>query len=130
MDFWNDTLTEKSWNIMVGLKGFDFIVIGGWAAYLWTKMHKSKDVDIVIKNFEDLDLCRRFWERGWEVWYFSQASIIHYHNRLSAQNMGLLSIFHKGSRNHIFSGIKYYFKYLGRKLPKIPNILDKNVKIL
>ena len=44
---------------MVGLKGFDFVVIGGWAAYLWTKMHKSKDVDIVIKNFEDLDLLKK-----------------------------------------------------------------------
>ena len=59
MDFWNNTLTEKSWNIMLGLKGFDFVVIGGWAAYLWTKMHKSKDVDIVIKNFEDLDKLRK-----------------------------------------------------------------------
>ena len=59
MDFWNNTLTEKSWNIMLGLKGFDFVVIGGWAAYLWTKMHKSKDVDIVIKNFEDLDLLKK-----------------------------------------------------------------------
>ena len=59
MDFWNNTLTEKSWNIMKELKGFDFIVIGGWAAYLWTTMHKSKDVDIVIKNFEDLDKLRK-----------------------------------------------------------------------
>ena len=59
MDFWNNTLTEKSWNIMLGLKGFDFVVIGGWAAYLWTKMHKSKDVDIVIKNCEDLDLLKK-----------------------------------------------------------------------
>jgi len=56
MEFWNSTLTEKSWRIMLQLKekNFDFIVIGGWAAYLWTNLHKSKDVDIVLKDFEDL----------------------------------------------------------------------------
>jgi len=53
MEFWNNTLTEKSWKILQQLKkeNFDFVLIGGWAAYLWTKLHKSKDIDIVIKNF-------------------------------------------------------------------------------
>ncbi|HII30380.1 hypothetical protein COT48_03565 [Candidatus Woesearchaeota archaeon CG08_land_8_20_14_0_20_47_9] len=61
MEFWNSALTEKSWNALVQLrqKKFDFIVIGGWAAYLWTRLHKSKDVDIVIKNFEDLAILKR-----------------------------------------------------------------------
>lgn len=35
-------------------KPFRFIVIGGWAAYLWTKNHKSKDIDIIIPDFKDL----------------------------------------------------------------------------
>lgn len=35
-------------------KKFKFIVIGGWAAYLWTNLHKSKDIDIAMKNFDDL----------------------------------------------------------------------------
>src|SRR3989344_4178938 len=49
MEFWNSLLTEKSWNILKDLKGkFDFILIGGWASYLWTKTHKSKDIDIII----------------------------------------------------------------------------------
>lgn len=58
MEFWNSLLTEKSWNIMQKLKkeNFKFIVIGGWAAYLWTKQHKSRDIDIIIYNFEDLEL--------------------------------------------------------------------------
>lgn len=55
-EFWNSTLTEKSFSILLGLKKlpFEFVVIGGWAAYLWTKAHKSKDIDILLKNFEDM----------------------------------------------------------------------------
>ena len=64
MEFWNSTLTEKSWEIMLKLKEkkFDFVVIGGWAAYLWTNLHKSKDVDIVIKDFEDLSFLKKDYE--------------------------------------------------------------------
>jgi hypothetical protein len=58
MEFWNSILTEKSWKILQRLKGFNFILIGGWAAYLWTNLHKSKDIDIVIKNFKDLALLK------------------------------------------------------------------------
>ena len=49
MEFWNSLLTEKSWNILQEIKSkFNFILIGGWASYLWTKTHKSKDIDIII----------------------------------------------------------------------------------
>lgn len=54
-EFWSEIVTERSWQVLLGLKGFDFILIGGWAAYLWTRMHKSKDVDIVLKDFGALD---------------------------------------------------------------------------
>lgn len=61
MEFWNSTLTEKSWNILLDLnkKPFKFIVIGGWAAYLWTKLHKSKDLDIVLKDMQGLDYLKQ-----------------------------------------------------------------------
>jgi len=61
MEFWNSALTEKSWKILQKLseKKFEFIVIGGWAAYLWTNSHKSKDIDIIIKNFEDLNILKK-----------------------------------------------------------------------
>lgn len=61
MQFWNSTLTEKSWKILQNLreKNFNFIVIGGWAAYLWTNLHKSKDIDIVLKDFEDLAFLKK-----------------------------------------------------------------------
>ncbi|MFH1071891.1 MAG: hypothetical protein V1743_00500 [Nanoarchaeota archaeon] len=60
MEFWHETLTQKSWNILLDLKkkSFTFILIGGWAAYLWTRLHKSKDVDIVLQNMTDLDFLK------------------------------------------------------------------------
>lgn len=49
MEFWNSQLTEKSWQILQDFrKKYDFILIGGWATYLWTKQQKSKDIDIVV----------------------------------------------------------------------------------
>ncbi len=49
MEFWNSQLTEKSWSILQDFrKKYDFILIGGWAAYLWTRQQKSKDIDIVV----------------------------------------------------------------------------------
>ncbi len=55
-EFWNSAVTEKSFNLLLNLKKlpFEFVVIGGWAAYLWTKAHKSRDIDILLKNFEDM----------------------------------------------------------------------------
>jgi len=50
MEFWNSQLTEKSWQILQDLnKKYDFILIGGWATYLWAKQQKSKDIDIVVE---------------------------------------------------------------------------------
>src|SRR3989344_944923 len=50
MEFWNSQLTEKSWQIMQELKKeYNFILIGGWAAYLWARQQKSRDIDIVVE---------------------------------------------------------------------------------
>src|SRR3989344_5457311 len=56
MDYWNDIITEKSWNVLQKIRKLpiNFILIGGWAAYLWTKLHKSKDIDIIVKDFNAL----------------------------------------------------------------------------
>lgn len=61
MEFWNSLLTEKSFVLLKELnkKPFKFILIGGWAAYFWTRQHKSKDIDIVIPNFEDLEYLKK-----------------------------------------------------------------------
>ncbi len=57
MEFWNTLITQKSWEILQDLtkKPFHFILIGGWAAYMWTRLHKSKDIDIIIYDYESLE---------------------------------------------------------------------------
>lgn len=53
-DFYNDLITEKSWKTLQRLKGqIDFVLIGGWAVYLYTKTLKSKDIDIIV-SYENL----------------------------------------------------------------------------
>lgn len=37
---------------------FEFILIGGWAAYLWTGLHKSKDIDVVV-DINNLDFIKK-----------------------------------------------------------------------
>lgn len=54
MDYWHSILTERSWQVLQELKGrFPFILIGGWAVYLWAHTHKSKDIDIIV-DFDTL----------------------------------------------------------------------------
>ncbi len=49
MEFWNSDLIEKSWQVLLDFKKkYKFILIGGWATYLWAKQQKSKDIDIVV----------------------------------------------------------------------------------
>lgn len=49
IEFWNSLLTEKSWALLQELrKEYNFVLIGGWAVYLFTKRQKSKDIDIVV----------------------------------------------------------------------------------
>ncbi len=53
-EFWNETATQASWERLQKLRGeFEFTLIGGWAVWLWTKQHKSKDIDIIV-NFDTL----------------------------------------------------------------------------
>jgi effector-binding domain-containing protein len=48
-EFWSESVTNASWKKLIELsKKYDFVLIGGWAAYLWTDTHKSKDIDIVV----------------------------------------------------------------------------------
>lgn len=60
---------------------------------------------------EDVDWCRRFWEKGWQVYYLADTEMVHYHQRLSALNPGLRGIFSYATRIHIKSAIKYFLKY-------------------
>jgi hypothetical protein len=47
--FYQDLVTEKSWFLLNRLKKeISFVLIGGWAVYLYTNSLKSKDIDIII----------------------------------------------------------------------------------
>ncbi len=53
-EFWHESLTEESWKKLQELsKETEMIVIGGWSVWLWTKQHKSKDIDIIV-GFDEL----------------------------------------------------------------------------
>ncbi|MDZ7798393.1 MAG: glycosyltransferase family 2 protein [Patescibacteria group bacterium] len=65
--------------------------------------------------FEDVDWCRQFWQAGFLVCYLNNIEIVHYHQRLSAENPGLRGIFSQATRIHIASALKYFAKYWGAK---------------
>ncbi|MEK6981944.1 MAG: hypothetical protein AABX38_03355 [Candidatus Micrarchaeota archaeon] len=57
-EFWSEEVTSASWIRLLELsKKYDFILIGGWSAYMWTKTHKSKDIDIVV-NYLSLEVLK------------------------------------------------------------------------
>lgn len=65
MNYYRDQVTQKSWQILTNLSSkYRFVLIGGWAVWLYTKQLKSKDIDIVIdldqlgKLSEDFDLVK------------------------------------------------------------------------
>ncbi len=54
MDYYHNLITEKSWQYLQTLKRhYNFILIGGWAVYLYGKALKSKDIDIIC-DYEEL----------------------------------------------------------------------------
>lgn len=58
-EFYHDLITEKSFKTLRDLKkDFDFILIGGWAVFLYVKALKSKDVDIIL-DYDQLEKIRQ-----------------------------------------------------------------------
>lgn len=67
--------------------------------------------------FEDVDWCRRFWEKDWKVVYVPDAKFSHYHQRSSESGglWGLIS--NRIAREHVKSAMKYFWKYRGKPWP-------------
>ena len=62
MAYYHDLITQKSWEELKKLKKkFNFVLIGGWAVYLYSKTLKSKDIDILIE-YEELIKLRKVYE--------------------------------------------------------------------
>jgi len=52
-EFYQNLITEKSFKILQDLRRqYDFILIGGWAVFLYTKALKSKDIDLIVDYLE------------------------------------------------------------------------------
>ncbi len=68
--------------------------------------------------FEDVDWCRRFWEKGWRVTYVPEAVFSHFYQHTSRGNafVGLLT--NRPTREHIKSALKYFWKFRGKPLPR------------
>jgi len=68
--------------------------------------------------FEDVDWCRRFWENGLKVVHYPYARMYHYHGKGSASMNAFKAVFlNKLTREHIKSGLKYFWKYFGKPNP-------------
>jgi N-acetylglucosaminyl-diphospho-decaprenol L-rhamnosyltransferase len=68
--------------------------------------------------FEDVDWCRRYWENGLKVTYVPQVKMYHYHGKGSASESAIKAFFfNKLTREHMKSGLKYFWKYLGKPNP-------------
>ncbi|MBI5655015.1 glycosyltransferase family 2 protein [Candidatus Uhrbacteria bacterium] len=74
--------------------------------------------DRFFMYFEEVDLCRRAWIKGWRVAYVPQAELIHFHTRESDTGSVFGALFNRTTRVHIASAVKYFLKYRGKVLPR------------
>src|SRR3989338_9123965 len=50
-EYYHNLVTDKSFQILQDFKRrYDFILIGGWAVYLFAKNLKSKDIDCIVDH--------------------------------------------------------------------------------
>jgi len=62
---WRDEIVDKSWRVLGELRGYaDFVLIGGWGVYLWTRKLKSRDIDIYIDQEDFYKLQSELVQRG------------------------------------------------------------------
>ena len=60
---------------------------------------------------EDTDLCRRMWQKNWQVWYIPSAKVIHLPHRLSGGQGSFKDIFSRLTWIHLTSWLKYFLKW-------------------
>ena len=65
---WRDEVVERSWRVLGELKGFaDFLLIGGWGVYLWTRKLKSRDIDVYIDQKDFYKLQSELTQKGYAL---------------------------------------------------------------
>lgn len=61
MQYYHKLVTDKSYQFLQNLKrSYEFVLIGGWAVYLYTQALKSKDIDIIVDYKELAKLKENF----------------------------------------------------------------------
>jgi hypothetical protein len=84
-------------------------------AVLMVRMDAMREVgkldDRFFLYFEDTDWCRRFRAAGHRVVYHPESTMVHYHERLSAQGSWITGPFRRSTRVHIASAFKYFWKW-------------------
>lgn len=68
--------------------------------------------------FDDVDWCRRFWEKGWKVVYLPDLALIHLHQRQSAEGDVFGVVTNPVTRIHIKSAVHYFRKYWRKPNPR------------
>jgi len=62
MEYYHNLITQRSWIELQNLKKMiDFVLIGGWAVYLYTGALKSKDIDIIVE-FDKLPILGKHYQ--------------------------------------------------------------------
>lgn len=62
MDYYHNLITEKSWKELQELRRrLDFVLIGGWAVYVYAKTLKSKDIDIIV-DYDKLPVLAKLYD--------------------------------------------------------------------
>ncbi len=71
--------------------------------------------DRYFMYFEDVDWCRRFIDAGYEIIYFPQSALFHYHGKQSATKHFWDALFNRMTLIHIQSAVKYFWKFRNNK---------------
>ncbi|MFH1456543.1 MAG: glycosyltransferase family 2 protein [Patescibacteria group bacterium] len=64
---------------------------------------------------EETDLCRRMWQKKWQVWYVPESQIVHYPHRRTMGTGKIKDMFSKYTWIHLYSWIKYFIKWRKNK---------------
>lgn len=76
--------------------------------------------DRFFMYMEDVDWCRRFWERGFKVVYYPECFVYHYHAKGSARGGFFGSLFfNRLTWYHIVSAARYFWKYRNHAMPHV-----------
>jgi GT2 family glycosyltransferase len=99
-------------------KGVDWVIGSAMLVARKTAQAVGPMDDQFFMYMEDVDWCRRFWEQHYQVVYYPEAFVYHYHAKGSARGGFLGSLFfNKLTWYHIESAIRYFWKYRSKTLP-------------